>query len=194
MTVLTGSSGSGKSSLLALLLRFTEPTSGRIRVGTQPLHDLPVADWRKQIAWVPQAPYLFAGTVRDNIRLGSPSATEGEVWDAVERAGAGDFVGRLPRALETRIGERGLRLSAGQRQRVALARAFLRDAPLLLLDEPTAHLDPISAGALRGSVERLMAGRTVLLVTHHRTWLDQADTVLSLVEGRVVPATLEVVM
>ncbi|MDQ1631811.1 MAG: ATP-binding cassette, subfamily bacterial CydD, partial [Frankiaceae bacterium] len=191
-TVLVGRSGAGKSSLLALLLRFEEPTSGEIRVGGRRLADLPVGAWRQQIAWVSQTPYLFAGTLGENLRLGSPNATDAEVWDAIDLAGAREFIRALPDELGTAIGERGLRLSAGQRQRVALARAFLRDAPLLLLDEPTAHLDPITAAALRAAVERLMAGRTVLLVSHHRAWLESADVVLTMHDGTLLPAPIAV--
>jgi ATP-binding cassette subfamily C protein CydD len=186
-TVLVGESGSGKSSLLALLLRFEEPTAGQIWIGGRRLADLAVPDWRREIAWVSQTPYLFAGTLRDNLRLGSPEATDSTLWEAVDLAGAREFVRALPDGLGTWVGERGLRLSAGQRQRVALARAFLRDAPLLLLDEPTAHLDPITAAALRAAVERLMSGRTVLLVTHHLAWLEHADAVVTLHDGHLAP-------
>jgi ATP-binding cassette subfamily C protein CydD len=185
LVVVTGGSGAGKSSLLALVMRFAEPSGGEIRVGGHRLGDLPVAPWRQQIGWVSQSPYLFAGTVADNVRLGRPQATDEAVGRALDLAGAAAFVGALPEGPGTRLGERGLRLSTGERQRLALARAFLRDAPLVLLDEPTAHLDPITAAGIRQAVERLMADRTVLLVTHHRRWLDRADAVIPIRDGRL---------
>jgi ATP-binding cassette subfamily C protein CydD len=185
LVVVTGESGSGKSSLLALLMRFVEPTGGEIRIGGHRLDELPVQAWREQVGWVSQDPHLFAGSVADNVRLGCPGATDGAVEEALERAGAAVFVGALPEGSATQIGERGLRLSTGQRQRIALARAFLRDAPLVLLDEPTAHLDPITAGGIRQAVEGLMANRTVLLVTHHQAWAARADAVITVQHGCV---------
>jgi ATP-binding cassette, subfamily C, bacterial CydD len=188
---LMGPSGAGKSSLLALLLRFTEPTGGRITVGGggQAATDLACVDmagWRRQIAWVPQRPHLFDGTVAANIALGQPDASAEAIARAAEAAGASEFVGGLPAGYDTPLGKRGARLSAGQRQRIALARAFLRDAPLLLLDEPTAHLDPITARMIGDTIERLTAGRTVLLVMHGQAWAGQASRVLILDHGRLV--------
>jgi ATP-binding cassette subfamily C protein CydD len=190
-TALMGPSGAGKSSLLALLLRFIEPTAGRITVGGggRPATDLAcldVAEWRRQIAWVPQRPHLFDGTVAANIALGRPDASAEAIARAAEAAGAAEFIDGLPAGYDTPLGERGARLSAGQRQRIALARAFLRDAPLLLLDEPTAHLDPITARMIGDTIRRLMAGRTVLLVTHGQAWAGQASRVLTLDHGRLV--------
>jgi ATP-binding cassette, subfamily C, bacterial CydD len=165
---LTGPSGAGKSSLLALLLRFAEPTAGRIEIGSPgtDLAALDVAAWRRQIAWVPQHPHLFDGSVASNIAVGQPDAPAEDIARAASAAGAAEFIDDLPAGYDTQLGERGTRLSAGQRQRIALARAFLRDAPLLLLDEPTAHLDPITARMIGETLGQLMAGRTVLLVTH----------------------------
>ena len=162
----TGPSGAGKSSLLGLLLRFAEPTSGQITAGGIAISQIPVSDWRRQIAWVPQAPYLFAGTIAENIALGAPGAPAAKIRQAAALAGAEPFITALANGYDTWLGERALALSAGQRQRIALARAFLRDAPLLLLDEPTAHLDPVTAVQIMATIETLMAGRTVLLVTH----------------------------
>ncbi|MBB4933583.1 ATP-binding cassette subfamily C protein CydD [Lipingzhangella halophila] len=205
--LVTGPSGAGKSSLLSLLLRFTEPTSGRILLqetaapegtgpraapGTAtvadrvPLAAVPVDEWRRRIAWVPQHPYLFDDTVAGNIQLGAPDASPAEVRQAAERAEADAFVRALPEGYQTRIGERGTRLSAGQRQRIALARAFLRDAPLVLLDEPTAHLDPENAAAIRAAVLRLLRGRTGIIVAHDTGWAPLVDEVVRLGEGRVV--------
>jgi ATP-binding cassette subfamily C protein CydD len=181
----TGPSGAGKSSLLALLLRFAEPTGGVIEVGGIPLADLDLAAWRAQIAWVPQRPHLFAGTVASNIALGQPGASRVAIERAAALAGAAEFIGALPAGLDTELGERGSRLSAGQQQRVALARAFLRDAPLLLLDEPAAHLDAITAGEILGTIETLMAHRTVVLVSHNLTWAGPADQTIALDHGKL---------
>jgi ATP-binding cassette subfamily C protein CydD len=186
--VLTGPSGAGKSSLLALLLRFTEPTSGHIRVADTDIAAIPLDSWRRQVAWVPQSPYLFAGTVAENIALGEPAATTADVERAARLAGAEDFISMLPAGLDTRLAERALNLSAGQRQRLALARAFLRDAPLLLLDEPTAHLDAASARRIIGAIETLMSGRTVVMVTHSDRLRIRADQTWRLDGGRLVPS------
>jgi ATP-binding cassette subfamily C protein CydD len=186
--VLTGASGAGKSSLLALLLRFTEPTTGRITVGGTDLATIPVSSWRQQIAWVPQHPYLFAGTIADNIALGAPAATAGALARAARLAGAEQFIASLPGGFDARLCERGLTLSAGQRQRIALARAFLRNAPIVLLDEPTAHLDPATASAILDVIDTLMAGRTVLMISHHQHPQIRADRILHLERGTLVPA------
>ena len=182
---LTGPSGAGKTSLLALLLRFTEAGSGTIEAGRADLAAIPAAAWRAQIAWVPQHPHLFAGTAAQNIALGRPDAGRAAVTAAAELAGAASFIDALPAGYDTQLGERGLRLSAGQRQKIAIARAFLRDAPLLLVDEPTAHLDPISAAGIREALGVLMAGRTVLHVTHRGGWAPGTDRVLVLDHGRL---------
>jgi ATP-binding cassette, subfamily C, bacterial CydD len=169
---LTGPSGAGKSSLLALLLRFAEPASGRIEVGGTDLAVIALDAWRRQIAWVPQDPHLFAASVAANIALGDPEASREAVARAAQAAGADGFIADLPQGYDTEIGERGLRLSSGQRQQIALARAFLRGAPLLLLDEPAAHLDAATASRLEESLAALTAGRTVIRVSH-----DQRSTI-----------------
>jgi thiol reductant ABC exporter CydD subunit len=166
IVALTGPSGAGKSTLLAVLLGFVRPDAGRVLVDWTDLAELDPDAWRTRIAWVPQRPYLFAGTVAANIRLGRTDATDEEVRRAARDAGALEFVEALPRGFATPLGERGTGLSAGQRQRVALARAFLRDAPLVLLDEPTSNLDAESEAAVAEAVRRLAAGRTVILVAH----------------------------
>ena len=165
---LTGHSGAGKSSLLALLLRFTEPTAGSISAGRHDLDEIPADSWLRQIAWVPQHPHLFAGTVADNIALGQPGTPRDQIAAAGRLAGADDFIRQLPDGYDTVLAEGARSLSAGQRQKLALARAFLRDAPLLLLDEPTAHLDPASAAQFTAAIDTAMAGRTVILITHRR--------------------------
>ncbi len=197
--VLTGPSGAGKSSLLALLLRFVAPAEGRITVSQEgvdgadavDIAGLDLAAWRRQIAWVPQHPHLFDGTVASNIALGQPDATAAGIARAAAAAGAAEFIEALPGGYQATLGERGARLSAGQRQRIALARAFLRDAPLLLLDEPVAHLDPITAGQIMDTIGRLMAGRTVVLVTHRQAWPARgaAGRELRLDQGRLVLAS-----
>lgn len=182
---LAGPSGAGKSSLLALLLRFTLPSSGRIEVGGVDLTSVPLDEWRSQIAWVPQDPYLFAASVADNIALGDPGAGRAAVARAARAAGAAEFIDDLPRGYDTTIGERGFGLSSGQRQQIALARAFLRDAPLLLLDEPAAHLDAISAARLDTAISALMADRTVIRVSHTPSPARQSGRVLTLDQGRL---------
>jgi len=183
--VISGPSGAGKSSLLALLLRFAEPTSGHIEVGDHDLARIPASLWREHIGWVPQNPHLFAGSIGDNIALGRPGSGPRAVRRAAGLAGADEFIERLPDGYATRLGERAAGLSAGQRQRIALARAFLRDAPLLLLDEPTAHLDSFSAAELQETLGRLMAGRTVLQVTHSPELASAATRLLTLTDGRL---------
>jgi thiol reductant ABC exporter CydD subunit len=183
---LTGPSGAGKSTVLALLLRFAEPQSGRIFVGDRELAGIPAAAWRTRIAWVPQRPHLFRGTIDDNVRLARPGASAADVRRALELAGASAFVDALPLGPATVLGERGVGLSAGQRQRIAIARAFLRDATLLLLDEPASALDPETEAELSGALRRLMAGRTVVVVAHTPALVATADRVVRLEAGRVV--------
>ena len=181
---LAGPSGAGKSSLLTLLLRFAQPTSGRIEVGGMDLSSAPLDEWRRQIAWVPQHPYLFTASVADNIALGQPSASPAAIRKAAQAAGAAEFVEDLPQGYATVVGERGLRLSSGQRQQIALARAFLRDAPLLLLDEPAAHLDAASTARLENAIGALSAGRTVIQVSHAPSHAG-TGRVLTLDQGRL---------
>ncbi|GAY10811.1 thiol reductant ABC exporter subunit CydD [Pseudonocardia sp. N23] len=181
--LLTGRSGAGKSTLLALLLRFAEPQAGSIRADGVPLHELDADAWRARVAWVPQHPHLFDDTVAANIALGAPDADAVQIAAAVAAAELTDVVEALPDGLATRVGERGARLSAGQRQRVALARAFLRDPDLVLLDEPTAHLDPDNARAVRASTARLLQGRTGIVVAHDRGWSDVVDETVVLTDG-----------
>nr|WP_318657864.1 ATP-binding cassette domain-containing protein [Streptomyces aureocirculatus] len=180
---LVGPSGAGKSTLLALLLGFVTPASGRVAVGGTDLADLDPDAWRERLAWVPQRPHLFAASVADNIRLGRPDASDAEVREAARAAAADRFVAELPDAYDTVLGEHGAGLSAGQRQRIALARAFLKDAPVLLLDEPTAHLDPESEAAVTRATVDLMHGRTAVVVAHRTTLLPHAHRVVTVHAG-----------
>jgi thiol reductant ABC exporter CydD subunit len=186
---LIGPSGGGKTTLLSLLLRLAEPGAGTISCGGTDLRDVDPAAWRRQVAWVPQRPTIFAGTVAENVRLSRPEASDRGVLAAAQEAGLLDVVGELPEGMATPIGESGRRLSAGQAQRVALARAFLCDAPLLLLDEPTAHLDEETELAVAAAIERLASGRTALLVAHRPELARRADRVLELRDGVVHEAS-----
>lgn len=186
LTALVGRSGAGKSTLINLVLRFLDTQTGTITVNDLPLDGLPVDAWRQYVALVPQRPYLFAGSVRDNLRLARPAATDPEIFRAAELAGVSEFVSRLPRGYDTQIGERGVRLSAGQAQRLALSRAFLKDAPLLILDEPTSSLDPESEAVIREAMRELARERTVLVVAHRLNTAMAADQIVVLDEGRVV--------
>ncbi|PWU45557.1 thiol reductant ABC exporter subunit CydD [Micromonospora sp. S4605] len=186
---IVGPSGAGKSTLLNLLLGFVTPTTGRITVGGVDLAGADPDAWRRQLAWVPQRAHLFAASLADNIRLGAPDTPDAVLAAAVRDAALDDVVAGLPDGLATVLGERGHGLSSGQRQRVALARAFLRDAPVVLLDEPTARLDSASEAVVLAATRRLVAGRTALLVAHRPALLADADRVLRVEDGRVTELT-----
>jgi ATP-binding cassette subfamily C protein CydD len=177
---LVGASGTGKSTVANLLLRFAEPIAGRVTVGGMDLAECRTDVWRGLIAWVPQRPTIFRGTVADNIRLGFPRASQDRTREAAMLAGADHFVRGLPSGYETLVGDGGRPLSAGERRRIALARAFLRDAPFVILDEPTADLDRVSADVVAEGVERLRPGRTVLLIAHRGELAHRADRIVSL--------------
>jgi ATP-binding cassette subfamily C protein CydD len=183
---LVGPSGAGKSTVADLLLRFIEPDRGTITVGGQPLQDLSPQAWRQQVAWVPQSPHLFYGTVADNIRLARPLATLDEVAWAARQAHADAFIEDLPQGYDTIIGERGARLSSGEAQRIALARAFLKDAPLLILDEATANLDPAIEDLIQEAMTRLWRNRTALIIAHRLSTVYRAGWILVMDDGRIV--------
>jgi ATP-binding cassette subfamily C protein CydD len=191
---LVGPSGAGKSTLAHLLLRFIEPSSGAISVNGRRLQTFPAADWRAKIAWVPQNPYLFHDTVAENIRLACPEASMDKVVRAARQAHAHAFIQALPGGYDTVVGERGSRLSAGQAQRLTLARAFLKDAPLLILDEITSNLDPMHETLLQDAIERLMQGRTVLVIAHRLSTVCRADRILVMAEGRIAEAGTHAVL
>ncbi|MGW2278327.1 thiol reductant ABC exporter subunit CydD [Streptomyces sp. NPDC001770] len=186
---LVGPSGAGKSTLLDVVLGFTAPDEGTVRVGGVDLATLSPERWRERIAWVPQRPALFAGTVAENVRLARPDADDAAVTAALREAGAHGFVSALPEGERTLLGEDGAGLSAGQRQRLALARAFLADRPVLLLDEPTASLDGGTEAGIVDAVRRLAEGRTVLLVAHRPALLPLADRVVTLEPAAAGPET-----
>ena len=183
---LVGPSGAGKSTVIQLLLRFYDPTSGRITIDGQDLRDMARSDFRQHIALVPQEPVIFADTARENIRFGRPDATDEEVEAAAKAAAAHDFLSALPEGYDSQVGERGVMLSGGQKQRIAIARAILRDAPILLLDEATSALDAESERAVQLAVERLAEGRTTLVVAHRLATVKKADRILVFEGGQIV--------
>lgn len=185
---LVGPSGSGKSTVTALLTRTLDPTQGAVRLGGVDIRRLALPELRRQVALVLQESVLFSGTVADNIRYGRLDATDEEVRQAARLARVDEFVQRLPDGYDTVVGERGATLSGGQRQRIAVARAFLRDAPVVLLDEATTGLDADNAGAVRDAVAALTRGRTTLVVTHDEETARDCDRVVRLEHGRLVEA------
>lgn len=172
---LTGASGCGKSTVLGVLLGFVQPSGGRVCVGEVDLADVSPMAWRERVAWVPQRPRLFSGTIAENVRLGAPDAPAWRIRAALRSAGAERFVDGLPEGFDTVLTDGGAGLAAGERQRIALARAFLRDAPLVLLDEPTANLDGDTERGILTAVRRLAAGRTVVIAAHRSALVGLAD-------------------
>jgi len=185
VVALVGPSGAGKSTIASLLLRFLEPSRGRIVVGGVDLAECDPGDWREFVAWVPQRPTLFRGTVADNIRLADPGASLEAVSAAARHAGAHAFVSGLPYGYDTLVGDGARPVSPGERRRLALARAILRNAPLVILDEPAADLDPESVDVVGDAIERLADGRTVLLIAHRSELAERADRVVRIEAGRV---------
>ncbi len=185
---LVGASGAGKSTVASLLLRFWDPQQGRVTLGGVDLRDLRLDDLRQHIALVAQDTYLFNDTLEANIRLAANDASDADVRRAIDHAALGDFVARLPDGLATRVGERGVQLSGGQRQRVAIARAFLKDAPVLILDEATSHLDTISEQQIRAALEDLMTQRTSIIIAHRLSTVRNADLILVMEQGAVIEA------
>jgi ATP-binding cassette subfamily B protein len=181
-----GPSGAGKSTTFQLLLRFYDPAAGRVLVDGIDIAQADPLQVRSRIGLVPQDTVLFAATARENIRYGRPGATDAEVEAAAQAAAADDFLRRLPQGYDTFLGERGARLSGGQRQRIAIARAILRDPPILLLDEATSALDAESERLVQAALDRLMQGRTTIIIAHRLATVLQADRIVVLDHGRIV--------
>jgi ABC-type transport system involved in cytochrome bd biosynthesis fused ATPase/permease subunit len=180
---LTGPSGCGKSTVLATLLRFVEPTAGTIALDGRPSGAIDAAAWRSHFSWLPQRPHLFNATLEENLRLGAPDAAPADLRRVLADVGLGELLANLPAGLQTALGHDGLTLSAGERQRVALARALLCPAPIVLLDEPTASLDPPTVARLAPAIEPWLQGRTVVVAAHEPVLLARFDATVA------VPAT-----
>ena len=183
---LVGATGAGKTTVANLLLRFIEAQQGSITIAGIALSEIDPAAWRAQVAWVPQRPHLFYGTIADNLRLAKPSATDNDLIAAAQAAHAHEFITQLPLGYDTPIGEQGARLSGGQQQRIAIARAFLKDAPLIVLDEVTSHLDAESEALMQDALDRLLLGRTVLIIAHRLKLVYTADQIVVMQQGRVI--------
>ncbi|MFN3880590.1 MAG: thiol reductant ABC exporter subunit CydD [Nitrincola lacisaponensis] len=188
---LVGPSGAGKSTVLNLLAGFERPAEGQVLIGDQPLSSLSRQDWMQRIAFVSQHTTLFPGSIRDNLLMAKPDASDAALQNACDKAAASEFIQRLPDGLNTQVGEAGNNFSGGQIQRLALARAFLKDAPVLLLDEPTASLDQESEAQVLKALEHLCQGRTTLLLTHRPTTLRLAQRILHLHQGQCIEAAIE---
>jgi subfamily B ATP-binding cassette protein MsbA len=183
---LVGPSGGGKSSILNLIPRFYDVTGGAVTIDGHDVRSVTLASLRDRIALVTQEPFLFDDTIRANIAYARPGAAEDEIEAAARQAAAHDFIGDLPLGYDTIVGEAGARLSGGQRQRIAIARAFLKDAPILLLDEATSALDTESEAQVQAALERLMAGRTTIVIAHRLSTVKDADRIYVIDKGRVV--------
>jgi ABC-type multidrug transport system fused ATPase/permease subunit len=183
---LVGRSGAGKTTAAHLLLRFWDPREGRVEVDRRDIRALKLDDLRGLIALVAQDTYLFNTSLRDNIRLGRPEASDDDVLEAARAANVDEFAQALPDGYDTNVGERGLQLSGGQRQRVSIARALLKNAPILVLDEATSHLDAVSEAEVRLALDRLSRGRTTLVIAHRLSTIRDADQIVVLDDGAVV--------
>jgi ABC-type multidrug transport system fused ATPase/permease subunit len=183
---LVGQSGAGKSTIMQLLLQFHFPTSGQIRMDGHSIYDYTLESYRHNFAIVPQEVILFGGTIRENILYGKPDADEAEIIAAARQANAWDFISMFPDGLETIVGERGIKLSGGQRQRIAIARAILRDPAILLLDEATSSLDAESEKVVQEALNRLMEGRTSIIIAHRLATIREVDCIYVLEGGNIV--------
>ena len=183
---IVGRSGAGKTTIAYLMMRFWDPDRGAIELEGNRLEEFTLDDLRGHMALVAQDTYLFNNTIRENIRLGRRDATDVEVEEAAMQANAAEFIESFPDGYDTRVGERGMQLSGGQRQRIAIARAILKNAPVLILDEATSHLDAISEATVRDALNRLMVGRTTVVIAHRLSTVRDADAILVLDQGEVV--------
>jgi ATP-binding cassette subfamily B protein len=182
---IAGRTGAGKTTLVSLLLRLYDPKRGKILLDGVDLRDYKLADLRSQFAFVLQEPVLFSASIAENIAYARPEANSGDIVRAAKAAGAHEFITRLPEGYETVVGERGMRLSGGERQRITIARAFLKNAPILVLDEPTSSVDIVTEAAIADALERLMKGRTTFVIAHRSELLDRCDAKLIIDEGRL---------
>jgi ABC-type multidrug transport system fused ATPase/permease subunit len=183
---LVGSTGAGKTTVLSLLARFYEATSGTITIDGIPIHTLAKSSLRGHLSYVTQEPFLFNGTVRENLLLARRDAAEADLWEALAAAHARSFVRALPAGLDTNVGERGVKLSGGEKQRLSVARALLRNAPILLLDEATASVDSETERQIQDALDRLMANRTAIVIAHRLSTIRNADLIYVLEAGRVI--------
>jgi ABC-type multidrug transport system fused ATPase/permease subunit len=183
---LVGTSGAGKTTTAQLLMRFWDPDQGRITLNGTDLRDYTLDDLRGRIALVAQDTYLFNDTLKANVMIAKPEASERELTAALDNAALGVLIATLPDGLETMVGERGTSLSGGQRQRVAIARAFLKDAPILILDEATSHLDAVNEAAVRRALDVLKADRTTVVIAHRLSTIRDADKIMVLEEGQLI--------
>ena len=189
-----GTTGAGKTTLISLLTRFYDPTAGQIFLDSVDLRDYKLADLRNQFAIVLQEPILFSTSIAENISYACPGVGEQGIIEAAKAANAHEFILRLPQGYETQVGERGMRLSGGERQRISIARAFLKDAPLLILDEPTSSVDIRTEAAIIEAMERLMQGRTAFIIAHRFSALKRCDVLLMIEDGRLITVTSDVSM
>ena len=183
---IVGATGAGKTTLLNLLMRFYDPSEGMVLLDGIGIQKYRIADLRRQFAVVLQEPVLFAASIAENIAYGKPDASDEEIMAAATAAASHEFISALPDGYETQVGERGSRLSGGERQRISLARAFLRDSPILILDEPTSSVDVHTEAAIMEATERLMAGRTTFMIAHRLNTLKSCDMILVLDQGRLI--------
>ncbi|MGC3990473.1 MAG: ATP-binding cassette domain-containing protein [Chthoniobacteraceae bacterium] len=183
---LVGHTGAGKSTLINLLTRFYEYTAGAILIDGRSIRDYPRDTLREAIGVVTQESFLFNGSLRENLRLGSPDATEEQMWQVLDAANAREFVEQMPKGLDTVVGERGVKLSVGEKQRVSIARVLLKDPPILILDEATASVDTATERQIQQALERLMEHRTSFVIAHRLSTIRHADQILVMHHGRIV--------
>ena len=186
MTAVVGPSGAGKSTLIDMIMGLLQPERGHILIDNIPLSQSNLLSWRKSISYVPQDPFLFNGSIRENLLMIFPEATDEQIWEALEFAAAADFVRKLPQGLDTLVGDRGIRLSGGERQRIVLARAILRKPSILVLDEATSALDTENERKIQEAIEQLKGKMTIIVIAHRLSTISNADQVIVLDKGRII--------